>query len=225
MTDAAPRKDRIYSCRDLAALVGMSEPSVCSFACLFPSFFEEGFATFNELCSFFVLGPLMSELLSVFPNPGRAMLALSKNLPKRIRNSESPTPDDLTHFYEGWREVLGDMAPMAPEDVDLFVALASVGISRASSLAIWNPSGLMEGFFVPTRQSFDGGPKTISVTLSMNYGRPAIAGVGVDIVTVRDRFMCGDAIELLAQDYGCSCSQVQDAIRAQLLLDNWSGDD
>lgn len=46
------------------------------------------------------------------------------------------------------------------------------------------------------------------------FGRPAIAGTGIPIAIVADRFRAGDSIDHLARDYGVGSELIEDAVRA-----------
>ncbi len=46
------------------------------------------------------------------------------------------------------------------------------------------------------------------------FGRPSIAGTGIPIAIIADRFRGGDSIDHLARDYGVASELVEDAVRA-----------
>ncbi len=56
--------------------------------------------------------------------------------------------------------------------------------------------------------------RSIEVDPRRAFGRPVIAGTGIAVAAVADRFRGGDSIDDLARDYGVSSVLIEDAVRA-----------
>ena len=63
----------------------------------------------------------------------------------------------------------------------------------------------------------DSGPRSIVIRADVSGGLPCIAGTGIRVDVVVDRFCAGESIETLGRDYHLmEVTQVQDAIRFAL---------
>jgi uncharacterized protein (DUF433 family) len=56
-------------------------------------------------------------------------------------------------------------------------------------------------------------PRSVVINPLISFGRPILAGTGVPTDVVADRFNAGEDFEELAEDYGITLSQVQEALR------------
>lgn len=61
-------------------------------------------------------------------------------------------------------------------------------------------------------------PKNIVIDPFISFGKAVIAGTGVSIDIVAERFEAGESAEELAEDYGCAREKIEEAIRCQLSL-------
>lgn len=62
-----------------------------------------------------------------------------------------------------------------------------------------------------------GKDRHVKVAPDIGFGFPVVAGTGVRTEIVRERFSAGDAIEVIADDFGLDISAVEDALRFELL--------
>lgn len=62
-------------------------------------------------------------------------------------------------------------------------------------------------------------PKAIVIDPYVSFGRPVLAGTGIATTIIAQRYKAGESIEELAEDYGRSTSDIQEAIRCELWLD------
>lgn len=133
---------------------------------------------------------------------------------------------------------LGSKHPLAEQKfvtdgVDLFVEAFGhlVNISREGQLAI---KALIESYlqrverdrigapirlYPFTRERKPDEPRIIVIDPSISFGRPALVGTGIATTIIAQRYKAGESIEELAQDYGRSISDIQEAIRCELWLD------
>lgn len=57
--------------------------------------------------------------------------------------------------------------------------------------------------------------RPVEISPSVSFGRPVIANTGIPTEVVADRFLAGESIEELSDDYGISLEAVQQAIRSE----------
>lgn len=61
-----------------------------------------------------------------------------------------------------------------------------------------------------------GKDRRVKVSPDIGFGFPVVAGTGVRTEIVRERFSAGDAIEVIADDFGLDVGAVEDALRFEL---------
>jgi len=59
-------------------------------------------------------------------------------------------------------------------------------------------------------------PKSISISATVSFGRPVLAGTGISTSVIVGRFNARDSIEELAREYAVSAAILEDAIRWEL---------
>lgn len=133
---------------------------------------------------------------------------------------------------------LGSKHPLAEQKfatdgVDLFVELFGqlVNISREGQLVIKelieaylqrverDPVGIPVRLYPFTRDRKPEEPKSIVIDPYVSFGRPVLAGTGIATTIIAQRYKAGESIEKLAEDYGRSRSDIEEAIRCELWLD------
>lgn len=62
-------------------------------------------------------------------------------------------------------------------------------------------------------------PRAVVIDPFVSFGRPVLAGTGVPTAVIADRYKAGESIESLADDYGRSRLEIEDAIRSELQLE------
>jgi uncharacterized protein (DUF433 family) len=136
------------------------------------------------------------------------------------------------------KKQLGSEHPLAEQrfvtdKVDLFVEMFGrlVNISQEGQLAMKDlieshlrrverdTSGLPVRLYPFTRERKPEEPRIIVIDPNMSFGRPALAGTGIATAIIAQRYKAGESIEELAEDYGRSKSDIEEAIRCELWLD------
>jgi uncharacterized protein (DUF433 family) len=136
------------------------------------------------------------------------------------------------------KKQLGSSHPLAEQrfvtdKVDLFVEMFGqlVNISQEGQLAMKeliethlrrierDTSGLPIRLYPFTRERKPDEPKIIVIDPNISFGRPALAGTGIATAIIAQRYKAGETIEELAEDYGRSKSEIEEAIRCELWLD------
>lgn len=59
-------------------------------------------------------------------------------------------------------------------------------------------------------------PKAIVIDPRISFGRPVLAGTGIPTAIIAERYKAGEAIGALADDYGRSTLEIEEAIRCEL---------
>jgi len=120
----------------------------------------------------------------------------------------------------------------ATDGVDLFVEVFGqlVNVSREGQLAIRDliqaylqrierdPIGAPVRLYPFTRERKPDEPKIIVIDPSISFGRPVLVGTGIATTIIAQRYKAGESVEELAEDYGRSRSDIEEAIRSELWL-------
>jgi uncharacterized protein (DUF433 family) len=155
-----------------------------------------------------------------------------------IRRAHGVTFWRVRKAVEYVKNKLGSKHPLAEhkfvtDGVDLFVEAFGqlVNISREGQLAI---NDLIETYlrrverdrigapirlYPFTRERKPDEPRIIVIDPSISFGRPVLVGTGIATTIIAQRYKAGESIEELAQDYGRSISDIEEAIRCELWLD------
>jgi uncharacterized protein (DUF433 family) len=62
-------------------------------------------------------------------------------------------------------------------------------------------------------------PRTVVIDPRVSFGRPVIAGTGIQTAVLAEQFKAGDPVPVLAKEYGADEEAVWDAIRCELDLE------
>ena len=62
-------------------------------------------------------------------------------------------------------------------------------------------------------------PKVVVIDPQISYGRPVLVGTGIPTAIVAERYKAGESIDELAEDYGRSRKEIEEAIRCELWLE------
>lgn len=80
-------------------------------------------------------------------------------------------------------------------------------------------SGTVVKLYPFTRKHDLNDPKVVVIDPEVSYGRPVLAGTGIPTAIVAERYKAGESIDELAEDYGRSRKEIEEAIRCELWLD------
>lgn len=80
-----------------------------------------------------------------------------------------------------------------------------------------DPKGLFR-FFPFVRELRPSEPKTIEINPMVGFGKPVIAGTGISTAIIASRFNARESITALAEEYGCSSQQIEEAVRWESAL-------
>lgn len=69
----------------------------------------------------------------------------------------------------------------------------------------------------PFIRAFPGSqPRTVKIDPRCGFGRPVIAETGIQTSIVSDRYLAGESVDALAEDYDIPQDRIEDAIRAEV---------
>jgi uncharacterized protein (DUF433 family) len=76
-----------------------------------------------------------------------------------------------------------------------------------------DPQGLFKLFPFVVAQPKPNEPKMILITPTIGFGKPVIAGTGISTAVVASRFNARESIGKLAEEYGVTPEQIEEAVR------------
>ncbi|HSF67706.1 MAG TPA: DUF433 domain-containing protein [Nitrospiraceae bacterium] len=59
-------------------------------------------------------------------------------------------------------------------------------------------------------------PRAVVIDPYVSFGRPSLVGTGIATAVIAERFRAGESLEGLAEDYGRSQDEIEEAIRCEL---------
>ena len=62
-------------------------------------------------------------------------------------------------------------------------------------------------------------PRVVVIDPQISYGRPVLVGTGIPTAVVAERYKAGESMDELAEDYGRSRNEIEEAIRCELWLE------
>jgi uncharacterized protein (DUF433 family) len=77
----------------------------------------------------------------------------------------------------------------------------------------WDASGLPIRLYPFTCDTIERSPHLVVIDPKIRSGKPCIAGTGIPTGIISERHRAGDSIALLAEDYGRSPEEIEEAIR------------
>ena len=58
-------------------------------------------------------------------------------------------------------------------------------------------------------------PRVVVMNPAVSFGRPVIAGTGIPVSSIYERYRAGDSVAELAQDFRLDTSAIEEAIRCE----------
>ena len=80
----------------------------------------------------------------------------------------------------------------------------------------WDRNGLAVRIFPLVRSAADPQPKSIVIDPERGFGRPTLAGTGIRVEIIVERYRAGESPAELAADYRVSVELIDDAVRSEL---------
>lgn len=139
------------------------------------------------------------------PKVRRALRELSKKSPQR-----HPLVSQvfLTDHKDLFIEQFGQIVNVSRNQNQLNLEFFRLHLERVETDA----AGLFRFFpFVVQPRPYE--PKTIEINPLIGFGKPVIAGTGISTAIIASRFNARESVADLAEEYGCTQPQIEEAIR------------
>lgn len=119
----------------------------------------------------------------------------------------------LTDRRDLFIDRLGQIVNVSRQHDQLNLAFYRMHLERVQI----DPKGLFRFFpFVLEPRSSE--PKTIEINPMVGFGKPIIAGTGISTAIIASRFNARESVDSLAEEYGCTPQQIEEAIRWERAL-------
>jgi uncharacterized protein (DUF433 family) len=120
--------------------------------------------------------------------------------------------DGLDLFVERY----GDLINASREGQRAMKEIIGVYLKRVE----WDAKGLPIKLYPFTREteaeaSPVSDPRLVVMTPTISYGRPVIAGTGIPVSSIYERYKAGDSVADLARDFRLEISAIEEAIRCE----------
>ena len=83
----------------------------------------------------------------------------------------------------------------------------------------YDATGTVVRLYPFTRKHDLNEPKVVVIDPHISYGRPVLVGTGIPTAVVAELYKAGESIDELAEDYGRSRKEIEEAIRCELWLE------
>jgi uncharacterized protein (DUF433 family) len=138
----------------------------------------------------------------------RALVYLGQELP-----SKHPLIDNEFMTF-GWRIVIDRFQQYVEISHDGQMAIKEVVQGHLSRIRR-DASGSPIRLYPFTRKQRGEGPETVVIDPTISFGRPVLVGTGIPIDEIAARHRAGDSIQEIANDYGRTPQEIEEAIRFQ----------
>lgn len=151
---------------------------------------------------------------------------------RQFRHRDNINLRHIARAIEYARDELGIEKPLLEDNLirvgkSIFLEKAGefVGLSDPGQLLLPHAGKLFErieyvddaiaAIFPGTRDDIEDSPRIISISPSFSFGKAVVDRTKVPTDVIRDRYMNGDTIDDLVDDYECERSEIEEAIRAE----------
>ncbi len=187
-------------------------------------------------------GPTFFRPIIVLPDRRRPLLSfvnlVEAHVLDAIRREHEISLKNVRAALGFLRRHLHSPHPLAEQDfetdgVDLFIERYGelINITRAGQLAMRSllqaylrrierdPKGLPLRLFPFTRKRDLEEPRAVVIDPYVSFGRPVLSGTGIPTAVIAERYKAGEAVDELAEDYGRSRLEIEEAIRCELTVE------
>jgi uncharacterized protein (DUF433 family) len=110
----------------------------------------------------------------------------------------------------------GDLINASREGQRVMKEIIGVYLKRIE----WDSKGLPIKLYPFTRDNYTetaaaGEPRVVVINSAVSFGRPVIAGTGIPVLSIYERYKAGDSVADLARDFRLEISAVEEAIRCE----------
>jgi uncharacterized protein (DUF433 family) len=171
---------------------------------------KKHFLSFVNLVEAHVLAAIRRHHGVKLPKVRRALDYVSHEFRvERPLIDQSFQTDGLDLFVERY----GDLINVSREGQSAMKEIIGVYLKRIERDAKGFPVKLYP--FIRNSQIPADDPRLVVMTPAVSYGQPVIAGTGIPVSSIYDRYRAGDSIAELATDFRLEISEVEEAIRCE----------
>ncbi|OGP84799.1 MAG: hypothetical protein A2Y95_07620 [Deltaproteobacteria bacterium RBG_13_65_10] len=165
--------------------------------------------SFFNLCEAHVLAAIRREHHVALRNVRRTVVFLCKTFDSRHPLlDEAMETEGKGHFIRH----MGGLNNITQEGQRAIREMLDVHLKRIERDA----HGLPIRLYPFTRSDIQGAPRSVVIEPGLAFGRPVIAGTNIPTSIVAERCKAGETISQLAEDYGRSTGEIEEAIRCEL---------
>ncbi len=165
--------------------------------------------SFANMCELHLLGVIRRHHRVQLPQVRKAVAYMQRRLGEaRPLLSRQLRTNGIDLFVESAGQLLNvsKEGQQALRD-DFERALSRVDFNRQGDAIRLFP------FTKPTAYSHEEQPRTVVVDPQRSFGRPVVIGAYVRTEVIKDRFLAGDSMAEMADDYRVSVAEIEEAIR------------
>jgi uncharacterized protein (DUF433 family) len=213
-----PRSVPVYTVAEAAALVRVpvstlktwihgERPSSRGLIILPPS--RPRLLAFSHLVEAFVLGAIRRGHGVALQRVRKAMRYVQRELhvERPLIHAKFKT-DGVDLFIEQWGKLVN-----ASKDGQIAMRGA---LETSLQRVDWDRDGLAVRIFPLVRSAAESQPRSIVIDPERGFGRPTLAGTGIRVEVVVERYRAGESPSDLAADYRVPAELIDDAIRCEL---------
>ena len=113
-------------------------------------------------------------------------------------------------------EEYGDLINVSKDGQRVMKEIISEYLERID----WDSKGLPLKLYPFTRDSESEGsqasaPRIVVIDPAVSFGRPVVAGTGIPVLSIYERYKAGDSVAELAKDFRLETSAIEEAIRCE----------
>lgn len=165
--------------------------------------------SFMNLVEAHVLNAIRKKHKLALPKVRRAVDYLSRGLnSKRPLTEEKLKTDNIDLFIEQFGKLINLSA-------DGQLAMREVLESHLQRID-HDYHGLPVRLYPFTRAAGMNDPKAVVIDPQISFGKPVLTGTGIPTSIVTERYKAGESVDELAEDYGLSRLQIEEALRYEI---------
>ncbi|MDQ6676895.1 MAG: DUF433 domain-containing protein [Acidobacteriota bacterium] len=174
---------------------------------------DEQFLSFINLVEAHVLAAICRKYGVKIPKIRTALDYLDKKFSvDHPLIKQSFQTDGLDLFVDRY----GDLINVSREGQSAMKEIIGVYLQRIE----WDSRGLPIKLYPFTRETQSenpplSSPRVIVMNPAVSFGRPIVAGTGIPVASIYERYKAGDSIKELAQDFRLEVSSIEEAIRCE----------
>jgi len=215
-----------YSASDVGAMLGLPYATVSSWSfgttygrtpekrrfspVIRPADRRNRLLSFINLVEIHVLSALRRKHRVSLPNVRKAVLYLGRELESRHPLAEQQMLTDGQHIFV---ERLGRLINASQQGQEVMRSILVRYLERVDR----DRAGELVRLFPFSRLHIEDAPRFVVIDPCHRFGRPFLIDCGVETAAIADRYKAGDSVDDLAEDFGTTRAEIEEAIRYESL--------